>query len=127
MKRGTPPPKSGKVVRSSRTVQPGRSLSSGGRDKRLSAMGFGPVVFSPGLTSYQRTDLEKVPLPELLVRGLAVGDDDPVEGVIRTVAKEMGAFASLEEASQLGDLLYHWTARLHIAAELARRYREVRP
>ena len=61
------------------------------------------------------------------MRGLAIGDDHPIEGILRTLCEEADAVAALEEDSTLGELLYHWAARLHVAAELVRRYREVRP
>jgi hypothetical protein len=115
MKRVTRRAKSGKAVRSDRDVVPP------GQDERLRALGLGPALYAPGLTGY--LELETVPLAELLTRGLAVGDEHPLEGMILSIAREVDAIACLEEASTLGELFYHWAVRLRIAGEVARRYR----
>jgi hypothetical protein len=70
--------------------------------------------------------MRQAAIPDLLVRALARGDEHPIEGTVASVADEMdavGAVAS-EEDKALGTLLSGWSARLRVAVEMGRRYRE---
>jgi len=91
------------------------------RDERLAAIG---LVNPDAATTPE--GMRQAALPDLLVRALARGDEHPIEGTVASVADEMeavGAVAS-EEDKALGTLLSGWSARLRVAVEMGRRYRE---
>jgi hypothetical protein len=95
------------------------------RDSRLASLGLDKPD-TEALTSYSPEGLRQATLADLLLRAVAHGDDHPVDGAVASVADEIdavcGMVAELDKA--MGTLLNHWAARLRVAAELVRRYRE---
>jgi hypothetical protein len=77
--------------------------------------------------SHAGSETRSAGLATLLGQGLARGDDHLVEGTVAAVADEVEAVGILlaESNQALGTLLGGWAARLRVAAELARRDREV--
>ena len=118
------------VARWKRGGMSGRGLTSEekpteGDDARLAAVGLS-APSAEDLTNYAPDGIRRAALPDLLVRGLARGDEHPVEGVVVTVADELEAAAVMmaDGNPALGTLLGGWAIRLRVGAELVRRYRE---
>ncbi|MDI3291356.1 hypothetical protein [Polyangium sp. 15x6] len=98
---------------------------SEGEDARLAAVGLS-APSAEDLTNYTPDGIRRATLADLLVRGLARGDEHPIEGVVATVADELEAMAMMmtDGNPALGTMLGGWANRLRVGAELVRRYRE---